>query len=270
MAGGSRQNFGTMTKPLHAGLAARDAVLAAQLAAGGFTADSDHLEAPLGFLHLYGVEADPGVIVEWLRRADVLQTKGLNVKKYPCCYNTHRTADAVLDLFEQGVRGDDVRSVRVTLEPGGLEPIIHHRPASGLQGKFSDEYVVAAALLDGRVDLATFTDEAVGRPDHQELLRKVEVVEGETPPFGPDTFDGGYAAVELTRADGSTVRQRCDIPRGDARSPLADAGIEAKFRDCVQYSKGPWDADRLLAALAGLDRAGAVGDVFSDAAAEVR
>jgi 2-methylcitrate dehydratase PrpD len=263
MAGGSRQNFGTMTKPLHAGLAARDAVLAAQLAAGGFTADPDQLEAPLGFLHLYGVEADPAVALDWLSRADVLRSRGLNVKKYPCCYNTHRTADAVLDLFSKGVQGGDVRSVRVTIEPGGLEPIIHHRPASGLQGKFSDEYVVAAALLDGEVNLATFTDEAVSRPAHQELLRKVEIVEGETPPFGPPTFEGGYAAVELTREDGSVVQERCDIPRGDARSPLDDAGIEAKFRDCVRFSAGPWDAERLLAGLRTLEQADAVGDALA-------
>lgn len=263
MAGGSRQNFGTMTKPLHAGLAARDAVLAAQLAAGGFTADPDQLEAPLGFLHLYGVEADPAVALDWLSRADVLRSRGLNVKKYPCCYNTHRTADAVLDLFSKGVQGGDVRSVRVTIEPGGLEPIIHHRPATGLQGKFSDEYVVAAALLDGEVNLATFTDEAVSRLAHQELLRKVEIVEGETPPFGPPTFEGGYAAVELTREDGSVVQERCDIPRGDARSPLDDAGIEAKFRDCVRFSAGPWDAERLLAGLRTLEQADAVGDALA-------
>jgi 2-methylcitrate dehydratase PrpD len=103
----------------------------------------------------------------------------------------------------------------------------------------------------------------VARPAHQELLRKVEIVEGETPPFGPSAFEGGFAAVELTREDGTVIQERCDIPRGDARSPLDDAGIEAKFRDCVRFSAGPWDAEQLLAGLRTLEQAHVVGDALA-------
>jgi 2-methylcitrate dehydratase PrpD len=253
MAGGSRQNFGTMTKPLHAGLAARDAVIATQLAANGFTADQEQLEGPLGFFNQYGSNPELTLVESSLARPDVLLTQGVSVKKYPCCYGTHRTADATLALYARGARAADVRSVRVSVEPGGLQAIIHHRPTTGLQGKFSNEYVVAACLLDGGVKLSTFTDSAVNRAEAQELLRRVVIQEAETPPFGRNSFEHAYATVEITLVDGTEVRERCDVPRGDGRAPLAAHEIEAKFRDCLDFAHSEWDADALLAQLRGLD-----------------
>jgi 2-methylcitrate dehydratase PrpD len=79
MAGGSRQNFGTMTKPLHAGLAARDAVLAAELAANGFTADQDQLDGAAGYFHQYGVASDVAQLESSLATANVLSTQGVSV-----------------------------------------------------------------------------------------------------------------------------------------------------------------------------------------------
>jgi 2-methylcitrate dehydratase PrpD len=258
LASGSRQNFGTMTKPLHAGHAARDAVLAAQLAARGFTADEHQLEGPMGYFHLYGVNSDLTAVARALERPDVLLTQGLNVKKYPCCYFTHRMADAAIALHQRGTRASQVRSVRVSMEPGGLQAIIHHQPASGLQGKFSGEYVVAACLLDGAAGLTTFTDEAVARGDAQDLLRRVCIEEAAIPPFGDATFEQGYATLEVDLTDGGTLRERCDIPRGDARAALSVADLEAKFRDCLEFSGAGWDADALLTALYGLRSAPSV------------
>ena len=252
MASGSRQNFGTMTKPLHAGLVARDAVLAAELAGGGFTADEQMLEGPIGYFELYGVDPDLSRVVDALRHASVLLDHGLNVKKYPCCYNTHRMADATLALRARGVRAADIRSVDVTAETGSIQAIIHHRPQAGLQGKFSGEYVVAACFLDGAVRLSTFTDAAVCRADAQDLLRRVLITESDEP----------FTTVEVTLNDGSQVRERCDFPRGHASVPLTDAELEAKFLDCLDFSGSDWDPDRLLAGLRGLRTAPRVTDVF--------
>jgi 2-methylcitrate dehydratase PrpD len=255
MAGGSRQNFGTMTKPLHAGLAARDAVIAAQLAANGFTADPDHLDAPLGYFRLYGVDPNPQLVTEALEQPHVLVERGLNVKKYPCCYGTHRMADAALALRDRGLRADAVRSISVGVEPKGLQAIIHHRPRTGLQGKFSGEYVVAACLLDGNARLSTFTDQAVTRAEAQDLLQSVSIDEMPVPPFGAGDYEHAYATVEVTLTDGSVVRERCDIPRGDARAPLSETDLEAKFRDCLGFAQSDWDADALLGRLRGLGSA---------------
>jgi 2-methylcitrate dehydratase PrpD len=262
MASGSRQNFGTMTKPLHAGLAARDAVIAAQLAANGFTADQDQLEGPVGFLRMYGVDADPEAVVAALAGPVVLEQHGLNVKKYPCCYNTHRMADAALALHARGVSASAVQGVVLTFEPGGQQAVIHHRPRTGLEGKFSSEYVLAACLLDGRVGLSSFVDAAVGRAAAQDLLRRVTIAESPTPPIGPSSYDHAYAVVEVTLADGQVLRERCDVPRGDARAPLASEELESKFRECLAFAESAWDADALLDRLWHLDQLPRVSEVF--------
>lgn len=256
MAGGSRQNFGTMTKPLHPGLAARDAVYAARLARNGFTADTDQLDSPLGYFSMFAPGADVDAALGRLSGTDALVTAGINVKKYPCCYNTHRTADATLDLrAQEGIDPGDVRSVHVVLEPGGFDPLIHHRPQTGLEGKFSVEYVIAAALLDGRVTLASFTDEAVQRPEAQDLVAKVTWETAPVPPVGPAEWDQAFSVVTVT-TDTGRFGFRTDVPRGDRRAPLSTADLEAKFADCCDFSGAGWDAPALLAELwsiAGVD-----------------
>ena len=247
MAGGSRQNFGTMTKPLHAGLAASSAVQAAILAGAGFTADPGQLEAPLGYFALYGDDRnDLSRLTATLGESWVLARRGLNVKKYPCCYNTHRAADAVLSLTAEGLRAEDVSAVEVTLEPSGLGPLIHHRPRTGLQGKFSLEYVTAAALLDGTLALRTFTDDQVTREEAQDLLARVTVAESGTPPVGDASWHEAYAAVRVRTRDGRDLRRRVDIPRGHAGQPLTEDELSAKFTDCVTFSGTGHDAAALL------------------------
>jgi 2-methylcitrate dehydratase PrpD len=252
-ASGSRQNFGTMTKPLHPGLSGRDAVLAAKLASNGFTADEDQLESGLGYFAMYGEPGDPAAAVERLARPWALLEDGVNVKKYPCCYNTHRLADATLALAERA-RGktDAIESVTITVEPGGGDPLIRHRPVTGLEAKFSAEYVSAAALLDGRVSLESFRDESVLRPDAQKLLRKVELRDSPTPPFGAASYDYAYAAVEIAIGD-EVLRERVDVPRGDARQPLSEEELAAKFRDCAAYV-GAGNAEAMLDELRALPK----------------
>ena len=247
-AGGSRQNFGTQTKPLHPGLSGWSAVTAARLAQAGFTADVRQLESPLGYFAMFGDGGDLGAVARWLRRRwSILEPgAGINVKKYPCCFNTHRTADATLRLASIIPAAETVTRIALTLEPGGYDPLIHHRPTTGLQGKFSVEYVVAAGLTDGRIGLASFTDGAVNRADVQALLRKVTTAESATPPFGGSDYTFAYAALEV-EAGGRVYRERVDVPRGHSRSPLDVADLQAKFRDCISYSGVPWDADELLA-----------------------
>ena len=257
MASGSRQNFGTMTKPLHPGLAARDAVLAANLAANGFTADPEQLSGPLGYLAMYADGGNPGAVATALSDPWALARFGLNVKKYPCCYNMHRTGDAVLDLLrEHPVRPEEITEIRLTLEPGGFDPLIHQRPMTGLEGKFSPEYVLAAAVLDGAITLATFQDEAVQRPAAQQLLRKVSRSTSEVPPIGPSQWEFAYSVVQLHTTDGRTLSHRCDVPRGDCRAPLSKSDLEAKFRDCVSFGNTGQDADKLLDELWTLPAAG--------------
>jgi 2-methylcitrate dehydratase PrpD len=233
LAGGSRANFGTMTKPLHAGAAASNGLFAARLAAAGFTADPGQLEAPLGFLALHAGDGadDP-------RPPDpaALTRPAVNVKLHPCCYYLHPAADAMLDLVEAGLAADDVTGVTVTVQPEGLAPLIHPRPQTGLQGKFSLEYAMAACLLDGALTLPTFTDAQVTRPQAQRLLPLVASSTSDTPPTGDPQWDGYYAVVDVRTRSGERRVRRVDRARGHADRPLTEAELQAKFAGCAGFA----------------------------------
>jgi len=245
--GSSRQNFGTMTKPLHPGMSSFSAILAARLAEAGFTADPDQWEKPLGYFATFGVDSDLRRLHESLDAPFAVLRDGLSFKKFPCCYNTHRSADAAIALSRTVPAGDirKIDAITVTLQPTGVDPLIHRRPTTGLQGKFSIEYVIAAGLLDGEVTLMSFVDEAVRRPQIQALIRKVEVRESPTPPIGKPEWDFAYSVLEV-KAGGNVYRERVDIPRGDCRMPLTDDELDLKFLRAVQYARAPWDAKALL------------------------
>jgi 2-methylcitrate dehydratase PrpD len=248
MAAGSRQNFGTLTKPLHAGLAARDAVFAAGLAARGFTADPDQLESPLGFFAVYANRSDPKAALDSLARGWPIAEHGFGMKTYPCCYSAHRAITAALSLAPQ-LRADDIDGIRLTLEPNGYESLIHHRPTTPAEAKFSAEYCVATALLDRAVALDSFTEDAVRRPAVRRLVERVELAESPVPPIGPPTWEGKYyAVVRVDTANGPLVA-RADKVAGDGMATLDRADIEGKFRACVRYSGAGWDTDALLAEL---------------------
>jgi 2-methylcitrate dehydratase PrpD len=265
LAGGSRQNFGTMTKPLHPGAAAQNGVLAAQLARGGFTADHTIVEAPLGFLNLFSPAADarPERVLESLGKPFDIVSPGISVKKYPCCFNTHRPLDATLALRQQhGATAEQVDRVAVTVPRGSVSAVIHHRPETGLEGKFSLEYCVTAALIDGRVVLDTFTDAAVQRPRSQALLRRVETVE----------VDGAsaeaYADVQLFMRDGQVLRRRVNEPRGAPTDPLSWDEIAAKYRDCADRVIGREATEGSIDRIAELDKLPAISDLMRLVAAQ--
>src|SRR5690606_28026952 len=159
-------------------LAARNGVLAAQLAAAGFTAAQDILDGPRGFVDIYADGGDHPDALDDLGRSWALLDPAPTLKKYPSCYATHRPIDADLRLpAEHNLTPADVVAVIDRAPTFGLTPLIHHDPKTGLQGKFSLEYVVAAALLDGEITLGSFTDEAVNRPEIRALMPLLDAKE---------------------------------------------------------------------------------------------
>ncbi len=233
LASGARKNFGSMTKPLHAGWAARNGVVAASLAQAGFTADAEALEGEAGYLCAAsgGAEFDPSPI-ERLGEPWEVVSPGIGVKLYPCCYFTHLAVDSALDVG-QAIANDveTVDAVHVSVSPGTMMVLRKTLPATGLEGKFSMEYCVATALLDGAVTLESFSDEAVARTAIQDLLAKVAVTEDGPPANAPI---GGRAEVTIVLRDGSSRSAHADVPRGDPKNPLSWDQIAAKFRDCAR------------------------------------
>jgi 2-methylcitrate dehydratase PrpD len=158
---------------------------------------------------------------------------GIGVKLYPCCYFTHLAIDAALHLRDS-LNGNigDLKSIDVSVSPGTMMVLRKTLPESGLEGKFSMEYCVAAALHDGEVKLATFTDEAVARPELKRLTTLVRVTEDGPP---ARTSLGGSALVSVETADDSRrSSDLAEVPRGDPQNPLSWEQLCQKFEDCAK------------------------------------
>jgi 2-methylcitrate dehydratase PrpD len=225
-AGGVQRAFGTDAKSLQVGMAAEAGVRAARLALAGATADPRALD---DWLELLG--GDPA-------RLDLggpAVPGGLAIKLFPCCYALQRPIAAARELRD----GAAPERVVVRTPQDTLKPLIHDRPRTGLEGKFSLEYGVAAALLDERPGIASFTDEAVNRREAQELLARVDV---EATPGGD-----GLLAGEVEIEAGSRTA-RLDLPPGAPGRPPSEEELAAKVADCTGSR-----ADEVLA----LDWAGA-------------
>jgi 2-methylcitrate dehydratase PrpD len=265
-AAGSRQNCGYTVKPLHAGMATSNGLLAARLAQGGYTADPGQLEAPLGFFKVFGVNPDLSKIQKILAEPWSLQQYGLNVKQFPACYAVHPAANAAVRIARSGVKAGEIAKIKVTVQPTGLVGPIHKRPETGLQAKFSMEYTVAAALLDQKLGLETYEDHSVLRPQAQELLKKVQTAESEFPPEGPADFEKWFAVVEVTSEDGDVMTARADMPHGYGRDPLSDQELDAKFLECTSVPGSVWNGPELLSRLWDLAGLKGLRDLFLNAA----
>ncbi len=207
---------------------------AAALAARDFTADAAAIEAPFGFLALYTDSAGPEAAARLGREWGILKP-GLNLKRHPCCYAAHHAIDATLELrHEHNLNGTEIERIDVLVAPRGLTAVIHDRPTTGLEGKFSLPYTLAAALVDGVLPMSAFTDEMVMRPALQALLRRVYAREAEGDPVSVET--PRFADVTLTLTDGRRLQRRVQYPRGAAANPMTQDELDAKFRDCASLS----------------------------------
>jgi len=261
MASGVQRNFGTMMKPFHSGWAARNALVAAELATDGLEAAPDALESDGGFFAVYGDQkSDPSRAAAQLGRPYVLIDPGQSLKRYPCCYALHRPIEAILELRKaHGLTIENTDSVLCSLAPGGLKPLPYSRPKTGLQGKFSLEYALAASLLDGKIDLWTFSDEAVNRPEIQQLLPRMRTVEDPAcaaeDPLAHNRSAGsrGFVTVQVTTRNGETVMARVDKPKGSPERELSWDDVREKYLDCAaQAGLAPARAERAFTMLADL------------------
>lgn len=247
MASGVQRNFGTMTKPLHAGWAARNAVAAVELAAAGITAATDALEGRSGLHEVYGDAKAAFGPFHGLGSPFVIDDPGMSIKRYACCYASHRPMAGLLELREElGLTAANLESVHCYLAPGSLRALVHSRPRTGLEAKFSLEYALAAGIADGSYSLWTFTDEAVERQEVRDLLGRIHVAEearcAEGDPHATTRGPSRRGFVEIharTRA-GATGTRRIDKVPGSPEWELTHEELREKFLDCA--SAGGIDA----------------------------
>ena len=250
-AGGLTQHFGTWGKGIHAGNAARAGVTSVLLAQKDYVADLEGIEGEYGFFSAFhgAGNYDLGKVADGLGTHWSIVDPGLTVKNYPCCGGNLRALDAAQALLrEHDIKFDDVARLEVDVHPDLLHVVRFHKPTQGFRGKFSIDYVLAAMLLDGRVDMDSFTDEYCNAPRMRASLEKVRVNAHPEWPERRDVApqvpghhhnerrqnvhqDGGQGARQpwqpddARRTGGQISRLR--VPRAERRTPGAvdrDAG----------------------------------------------
>lgn len=234
-AGGLRESFGTMTKPFHAGRAAESGVLAASLAAAGYTAATNILEARRGFFRAAGGGYDASMIEGVLGRPWTFESPGISIKPHPSGSLTHPAMGAMLDLLnEHDVAPDEVRSIRVGTNRHMPNALIHHRPTNELQAKFSMEFCMAILVLERRAGLAEFTDDVVNRADVQQMIERVQFVADPAADAGGFREMTSLITVELT--DGRVLSARAEFGKGSPSNPMSDEELTAKFLGCLDWA----------------------------------
>mgnify|MGYP001428746657 CR=1 FL=1 len=243
---GLLRNFGSMTKPFHAGHAARNGLLAAILAGRGFTADTAIFDGADGFLGTYG-GADGKPLAGLLDRlADPWEviTPGIFFKRWPCCYCNHRSIGGILEMIAaHGISAPEVEAVDIGFPPGADAALISTDPRTGLQGKFSIEYAAAATLLDGKVTLESFTDAMVNRPEARSLMQRVKRHRIDDTRTYSGTIGYNDIAIKTTRGE---FTQRIDRTPGSPAWPMSAAERDEKFLDCAALVLGDAAARGLL------------------------
>ena len=236
MACGLIANFGSMTKPFHAGQAAAQGIDAVDLAQAGMTAAPDALEHHAGLLAAISPQGqvDRSPCAAPLGQSLRIATLGLTIKKYPMCFATHRVIDAMLDLVQaHGLTAGEVSAVEVTLGATQASMLRNHRPQTALEAKFSLQFAVAAPLLLGRIGLRELQDEVVRRPEIQSLFDRVRIKTVDTVcPHEPTLALSDRVRIETVSGrvlDSGEVLET----RGSLASPLGMQELRGKFMDCA-------------------------------------
>lgn len=234
MAGGLQKNFGTMTKPLHAGLAAQSGIMAAMLTADGFTASEDVLCGRRNYLEVFSAYAESAEMPHYGAPFAII-SPGLHVKQYPCCYASHRAIDAVFNLKSEypALDVNQIESITCLAPGAAFNALTYDSPATGLEGKFSLQYAVAAAFLDGKVSIRSFTDEMVQREAVRSLVSRIQKVED---PKLPLTDQNGkdlrFTELTVKMKGGRIIKTKVTGLRGSVDFPLTNRELAEKFVEC--------------------------------------
>jgi len=269
-ASGLKENFGSMVKPLHAGLAARSAILAADLAAAGMTASLSAIDGPQGFLAAFDsatLTLDE-LVADLGSRWEILET-GITVKLYPSCAATHPALDAVLDLRRSGgFHAADVTSVDVGVDPITPTVLLYEAPANALEAKFSMPFCLAAAIVDGRVGLDTFDDARVHDPAIAEMRRRIVMRVDATLDTSAPPLTQARVAVRLR--DGRTLTAAANGARGYHERPASEQELAEKFRGCASRALDASAVTDLLHAIRNAVDVSDVNELTARSAARAR
>jgi 2-methylcitrate dehydratase PrpD len=235
---GLRENFGTMTKPFHAGRACESGVVATEFAARGWTATEKILESPRGFFHAAGGGYSPDVLVGKMGSPWTFDFPGVSIKPHPSGSLTHPGMTKMLELIrDNNLRPEDIDHVDVGTNHNMPNALIHHDPQNELQAKFSMEFCMAILLLDGKAGLPEFTDEMVHRADVQAMMKRVKF--GIHPEAEAAGYDKMTTIIDIYLKDGRHISGRSDFGKGSPANPMSYDEVGEKFMGCAEAAKWP-------------------------------
>jgi len=252
LSGGLSANFGTMTKPLHSGTSARNAILAATLGRGGFTANATALEHPAsGYFRAFdrGIKVSFEPIAELGRHYDIVE-RGFKPKRYPCGGLSHTAIDATLELRGE-INLADITAVTTSITKFAASRIGSVYPTSIESAKFSMPYVAAYTALYGPPMLKAFTEDAIHDEAVKALARKVSVA---VDPEFADILEESPSRVTVTLADGRIVRRMRYYASGTPQAPLTKEQVEEKFFSCAERAVDKASATKIFVFLNRLEQ----------------
>ena len=248
---GLKENIGSMVKPLHAGMAARNGVMAARLAQRGFTASPHAIDGPQGYLVAMDSERDSldAAVGDLGIRWEILHS-GVTVKLYPSCAATHPPLDALIAMKRrEQITADQVRAIDVEVDSMTPRLLIHPDPVTGLEAKFSMPFCAAAAIVYDRIGIDTFDVDHIRNPTVQALMKHVTLRANEE-------FDKGAplarARVSVYLREERVVSQAVDGARGYP-GRLTNEELATKFAGCATRTLSESAANAAWAALISLD-----------------
>lgn len=263
LASGVKANFGTMTKPYHVGHCARNGLMAALLAQQGFSANPHAFEHPQGFFNVYNGEGHytPSLATaQWAEPLDIVEP-GIGIKLYPCCDSTHASLDALFTLRRQhGFNADDVASIETFIHPLRLTHVNRPELHNAMDAKFSVQYCLARALLDGHIVLDSFTQSAYRESDALTLMQRIVA----TPHPNPALAKPGNYLTELNvrLKDGRCLTLQLDSPNGrTAEQPAPLESIVSKFEHNAAKTLAPARVSELRDRVMAMERCDDMQDI---------
>lgn len=266
-ASGIRSNFGTQSKPYHAGMAAKAGLEAVSLAQSGVTSSPTAFEGQDGFIQCFAGEeladkarnfSTPVMFgVEW-----DISTRGYAFKKYPNCSGNHPACDVLLEFLEHNsIDAEDIESIHCGVSLLGPKELVSHQPKTAIEARFSLEFSIAAAFIYGQITLDEFIEEEIQDPRIQALMQRITMaVDDELAKFG---FIGtAPVKIWITKKDGEKLFLENDLARGNREKPFTDEEFVDKFSGCVQAFMDNTQRDKLLTMLFNLDQLDSINDLF--------
>jgi 2-methylcitrate dehydratase PrpD len=265
MASGLRANLGSMTKPLHVGLAAQNGIVAASLAEKGWTANPQALEERTGLFPVLAGTWDMNLGINHLGDPFDFISPGITFKQYPSCAETHPALDAVIGLMnENRIEADTILSIDCIVTPMDRDVLVYHHPKNATEGKFSLEFCVAIGILERKAGLSQFIDEKVRDPKIVEMMKKVRMEAD--PALSPDGYTGAATVVSLKLKDGTILNRRVNQPKGNPEDPLSREELLDKFRSCASSSLDGGSIERIIEKVLNIEKLNSIRPLMEELA----